>query len=253
MNIGQHPLTGGMVHQLNKLDLISNNLANINTNGFKQKNVTTETFSKFLSEYPLKKDLNFNKNTILASNFAVQTMNMIPKSSSHYTNNKAGSIKLTGNDFDFALTEKDHFFVIHNLDTNKYVVTRDGAFVPKDNGLFTKEGYPVLNNNLLPIDINTDGWEQRIGIFKSEFKNLDSEGDNLLNPNNMKITQPNQLEVFKEGLILQQNLESSNINSVIEMAKMIETNRLFEQLQKVSKNLQEVDSLSNNKIGNSKS
>jgi flagellar basal-body rod protein FlgG len=253
MNISQHPITGGMVQQLNRLDIISNNLANLNTNGYKQKDITTETFSSKLSEYPKKLDLNFDRNTVLASNFANQTLNMIPVPGKHYVNNKSGSIRLTNNEYDFAITEKDTFFVIKNLDTNEIQLTRDGAFNPKDGTLYTKEGYPVLGDNLEPININNENYTTSLAIYTMDYKHLKTEGNNLLSLREGSITSPLQLTEIKDGMILKKNLETSNINSIMEMTNLIDTNRLFEQLQKVSQTLQKLDKTSTDKIGNFKS
>ena len=48
MNQGVYPLAASMVNQINRLDQISNNLANINTNGFKQEGTTETTFNYYL-------------------------------------------------------------------------------------------------------------------------------------------------------------------------------------------------------------
>jgi len=247
MNIGQHPITGGMVQQLNKLDLIANNLANLNTTGFKQKNTTTETFSHQLSEYSKKIDLNIERNTVYAANFINQSMNMIPIPGEHYTNNKSGSIKLTGNDSDFAITVKDEFFIVQDIDSKNKFLTRDGSFVPLGNNLYTKEGKLVLGNNLKPIDTRIENYQNNIALFHDEFKNLLSQGDNLFKTN--KNIDDITLLSSNKNKILQQNLETSNINSVLEMANMIDTNRLYEQLSKVSKVLQDTDKTSNRSIG----
>ena len=48
MNQGTYPLAASMINQFNRLDQISNNLANINTNGFKQEGTTETTFNYYL-------------------------------------------------------------------------------------------------------------------------------------------------------------------------------------------------------------
>ena len=48
MNQGVYPLAASMINQINRLDQISNNLANINTNGFKQEGTTETTFNYYL-------------------------------------------------------------------------------------------------------------------------------------------------------------------------------------------------------------
>jgi len=248
MNIGQHPLTGGMVQQLNKLDMIANNLANLNTTAFKQKNTTTETFSNQISEYNKKIELNIEKNTVYGANFVNQSLNMIPIPGKHYTNNKSGSLVQTGNRYDFAITVEDEFFIVKDPKTNVKFLTRDGSFSPEGENLITKEGYIVVGDNLKAVNTNLQNWEKSIALFKEDYKNLESRGDNLFIVDNKKISDIIQLS-DNNYKILQETLETSNINSVTEMTKMIETHRLYEQLSKVSKTLQQIDSTSNNKIG----
>ena len=48
MNQGVYPLAASMVNQINRLDQISNNLANVNTFGFKQEGTTETTFNYYL-------------------------------------------------------------------------------------------------------------------------------------------------------------------------------------------------------------
>ena len=48
MNQGTYPLAASMINQFNRLDQISNNLANTNTNGFKQDGLTETTFNYYL-------------------------------------------------------------------------------------------------------------------------------------------------------------------------------------------------------------
>jgi len=48
MNQGVYPLAASMINQINRLDQISNNLANVNTNGFKQEGTTETTFNYYL-------------------------------------------------------------------------------------------------------------------------------------------------------------------------------------------------------------
>lgn len=61
MNQGTYPLAASMINQFNRLDQISNNLANINTNGFKQEGTTETTFNYYLSKKCKKKILHLQK------------------------------------------------------------------------------------------------------------------------------------------------------------------------------------------------
>jgi len=247
MNIGQHPITGGMVQQLNKLDIIANNLANSNTTGYKEKNITTETFSALLSNYPKKLNLNIDRNTVEGASFINQSLNMIPVPGHHYTKDGNGSLQFTGNNLDFAIVHKNSFFIVENPKTHERFLTRDGSFVQMGDYLKTKDGLNVLSNNLTPIDTKKEGFENRLALINDKYENMKPVGNNLYNTPN-KLDNVTKL-ISTKDVIIQGNLETSNINGVMEMTKMIETNRLFEQLTKISKTLQETDSLSNKEIG----
>ncbi len=50
MNQGVYPLASSMVNQINRLDMISNNLANTNTTGYKQENIVEGSFNHYLDK-----------------------------------------------------------------------------------------------------------------------------------------------------------------------------------------------------------
>jgi flagellar basal-body rod protein FlgG len=244
MQTGYYVATGGMVTQFNRLNVISNNLANVNTNGYKQDDIVIGDFERMFKES--RDILPLDNNTKEAAKFINRDLNKVPQVVEEYTNFSLGSMKKTGNDLDFALTRKNAFFLVKTPDGIK--ATRDGSFeINEDGRIVTKEGYPVLpktyfkDGNLLQVkqnyplksDKNGDLYqngEQTNSLFIASFdnlKNLKKVGNNLYDFGNM---QP--IENSKNAVI-QGFVEKSNINPVREMTQLIDTNRLVEMYQKV--------------------
>lgn len=247
MNVGKYPLIGSMVQQLNNIDLISNNLANMNTNSYKAKYATQETFTDVLGKLSKEKiDLNLDNNTVEAAQYINRELNLIPRQGVLYLNEEVGSQIQTGNALDFSINKPNTFFVTINENGDKRL-TRDGSFMNKNGLLATKEGNLVLNNNGKPIALENENWEQTLGLYDKNMNELKTLG------NNQYITEEKDFKLYADPFsVVQNTLESSNINGITEMTKLIENHRLFEQMQKGLHTFQEIDRISNDKIGNYK-
>lgn len=235
MNQGVYPLAASMINQINRLDQISNNLANTNTYGFKQEGTTETTFN-----YYLKRVQQQNKTPIQEG----IVTNNIPKIDSRYINGQMGAVVMTGNNLDFALNKPDTFFKIQNQNGD-IVYTRDGAFKNLDGFLVDSNGNNVLNQDNEPIVIE-DGFTTQIGVTKIAYTNLDKIGNNTYLPKN-----PNELEVFEnnDNMIVQGAVESSNVNSVSAMVELIDAHRRFDQSQRAIKSIDELNAGLIEKIG----
>jgi flagellar basal-body rod protein FlgG len=93
MNQGVYPLAAAMVNQINRLDIVSNNLANSRTIGFKQEGLSEGTFNNYLlkAKEEGKKPEYINELT-----------NKVPKIDNKYIDANGGAIVTTGNNLDFA-------------------------------------------------------------------------------------------------------------------------------------------------------
>ena len=236
MNQGTYPLAGSMVNQINRLDQISNNLANINTNGFKQEGLTETTFN-----YYLERMQNEGKTPTKAN----IVMNNVPKLDSKFINSEMGPIAPTGNALDFALQQGDTFFKVQNANGD-IVYTRDGAFKIQDGFLVDSNGNTVLNPDNEPI-VAEDGFEQNIGVVQTPYSNLNKIGDNTY-----QMINANDRIIFEntDGLLVQGSIEKSNVNSVTSMVQLIDAHRRFEQSQKAMSSIDEINSKIIDKIGN---
>ena len=243
---GYYDVTGGMVTQFNKLDMISNNLANLNTTAFKKDKVVVGDFKRIFQE---KQDaMPLENNTKEAAKFLNSTIDRVPHIVEQYTDFRQGGIKTTGNTLDFALKSKNAFFMVKTPSGLR--LTQNGSFVLNDKGILTtKEGYPVIPKNYFKnskfINIqeggnivsdksgnlysNGDKIAKIYIVTSNDIKSFQKDGENLFKfPNINKIFESNKKDILMQGA-----LETSNVNPVSQMVGLIETNRLVEMYQRV--------------------
>ncbi|RXJ99605.1 flagellar biosynthesis protein FlgG [Arcobacter sp. CECT 8986] len=236
MNQGTYPLAAAMVNQLNRVDMISNNLANANTVGFKQEGMTEGSFNNYLNRAQQEGFTPTKINTIT---------NTIPKLDGKYINEEVGPIVETGDALDFALKDSNSFFKVMN-EGGQVEYTRDGSFKIMDNFLVDSKGRNILDNNNEPI-VAEDDYINQISVVKIDFKDLEKVGYN--NYKTKPGAQVEQLEL-NDGEMMQGALEKSNINTVSTMVALIDANRRFQQTQKGISAIDEMNSNVIDKIGN---
>lgn len=235
MNQGTYPLAASMINQINRLDQISNNLANVNTNGFKQEGTTETTFNYYLQKMQEENIAPTKINTVT---------NNIPKIDSKFINSEMGPIAMTGNALDFALNNPDTFFKVQNTNGD-IVYTRDGSFKNLDGFLVDGNGNNVLNADNEPIVVE-DNFVSQIGVTKTPYTNLEKIGDNTY-----RLKNPNELEIFEnnDNLIVNGAIEKSNVNSVSSMVELIDAHRRFDQSQKAISSIDSLNASLIEKIG----
>jgi flagellar basal-body rod protein FlgG len=239
-----------MITQFNKLDVTTNNLANVNTSGFRRDSVVIGDFERLYQE---RRDiLPLDNHTKESSKFLNRTLNKTPRIVEKNIDFAAANIKHTGNPLDFALNSGDIFFAVQT--PNGVRVTQQSSFViDKNSVITTKEGYKLLPDNFIdsanrdikiPKNGNADLRVDKSGrvfadgkevakIFIARVKNLKDlkkEGDSLYNIPNIE----NKIVALEDGHFMKQgSKQMSNVNAVKEMVNLIEANRLVEMYQKV--------------------
>ena len=247
---GLYTATSGMLMQQTRLDVISNNLANVNTTGFKKEQAVFSVFRPHEERLPQTwiRDTLYNKSI----NTAVILDDI-------YTNHENGELKQTGNVFDLALVKENAFFSIDTPWGVRY--TRAGDFTMNENGdLVTREGYPVMSNQEggAPINIpdgthistDREGNIYSDGIVintlgLSEFDDLSylqKVGRNLFAAVDIEPTLATAPQMY-QGF-----LEQSNVNPISEMVRMIDASRGYEIYSKVVQTHDQILSTSANKI-----
>ena len=234
---------GSMVNQQRKLDVVSNNLANVNTTGFK-KDLMVEEADRNKSILKVAKDVT----PIGDLYFGVRPGEVYTDfvSSSGFTN--------TDNPMDVAI-KGNGFFQVNTPRGIRY--TRDGSFTRSNDGyLVTAEGYRVQGQN----------GDVRLGNGKITFGNRGEIYINGQARGMLRIVDfPDTVALRKEGdnLLISQGggnlianpeieagvLESSNVNPVTELVDMISLMRDYEANQKVVTTMDSTLDKSVNEVG----
>lgn len=226
----------GMKVQQQRMDVVSNNLANASTVGFKQDNVVMKSFSDVLAVKINDPEVPGNEN-IGKMSLGVQLDNI-------YTNFEQGALNYNGSPFSLAV-EGQGMMTIGTLNddgTFNELFTRDGSLVVDvNNHLVTKNGYYVMGEDgVITVPegdfvVSQDGTvfvnSQRIDQIQfTDFEDpttLQKVGDS-----NYKMTEFSNKAPFTAS-VRHGYEESSNVNSVKEMIEMINLQRTYEANQKV--------------------
>ena len=231
----------GMEGQQAKLDAISNNLANVGTNGFKRGGVL---FEDLMYQNLRPAGAATSEQTQLPTGLQV---GLGVKVAASVRNFSQGSLQQTGNALDLAVKGNGFFQVQMPDGTTAY--TRDGAFQLDATGaVVTSAGYTVLPGITVPagassVNVAEDGTvtasvggqvaPQTLGQLQlASFINpagLESKGGNLYGETSASGT-PNAGAPGSAGLgALQRGfVEGSNVNVVEELVSMIATQRAYE-------------------------
>lgn len=265
MQNGFYQAVGGMVTQFNRLDVITNNLANANTIGFKRDDVVIGDFERIYQEQ--RDILPLKNHTKQAAKFLNRTIDRVPQVSYQYVDFSQSAMKYSGNELDFAIKREDLFFLVETK-PGEVRLTKNGSFnLDEDGFLVTKEGFKVLDSNQRGIQIpqNARFTSDKNGNLYSndqplarlylaqpkEIRNLTKEGDNLYilpNLKELKDVSGNSIDA-----IAQNYTQISNVNPVTEMVGLIETNRLVEMYQKVmTSHMDELNNEAITKLANAK-
>ena len=239
----------GMVNEMNRLDVITNNLANADTNGYKKEGATAESFKTQLA-------MRIKDSSVPTWRArAIGDVNMGVKIGETYTDYDQGSFKVTDNKYDCAI-DGNGFFAVSFTDkagNTSVKYTRDGAFtISTDGFLRTKDGDYVLNqngaqngdpaaNNFIQLDPNVDFTIDKAGfIYQNDqlagqiglidFENYDflsKYGENMYD-----LVEGGQV-IASNASIEQGYIEASNVKVVDEMVTMITIARAYESNQKM--------------------
>ncbi len=227
--------TETMLAHSRRLNQITNNLANVDTAGYKKEDIT---FWEML----------------------YSTDNQGPrvgKALHDVTDMQPGVVKETGNTLDFALGAADGFFKIQTPAGVRY--TRAGQFTTNNEGQLTTpngdlvlgDGGPLLinGNNISVADdgnITVDG--QLAGVLTvvtfADLRDLEKQGQNLF-----ALTGAGQEEETQDPGVKQGFLEKSNVSTMKELTAMVDLNRAYETQQRVIRSIDDMDDKAINRVG----
>ena len=231
----------GLDAQHTRLTLISNNIANINTTGYKRGRVA---FEDLLYQNVRQAGAQSSQQTELPSGLYLGTGVRVVATEKLFTQ---GSLEQTGNPLDVAITGRGFFQIL--LPDGSLAYTRDGGFqMNADGELVSSSGYQLqpgitLPGDALSVTIGRDGVVSvtqpgqtapvQVGSLQLfDFVNatgLEPRGENLL-VETASSGAPTSGTPGTNGLgiLVQSSLETSNVNVVEELVGMIETQRAYE-------------------------
>ena len=237
--------TGLDAQQLN-LDVISNNLANVSTNGFKRSRAV---FEDLLYQTLRQPGAQSTQTTQVPSGLTLGTGTRPVSTERIYTQ---GSLQKTENPLDMAVNGPGFFQI--QMPDGTLAYTRDGAFQKDNTGqVVTSSGYPLspaitVPQNATSLSISRDGVVSvtlsgttaptQIGTVQlATFINvggLQSVGENLfIETASSGTPTPNTPGLNGTGLINQGYVETSNVNVAEELVTMIQAQRAYEVNSKV--------------------
>lgn len=238
----------GMVNEMRRLDILTNNLANANTTAYKKEGTTSRTFNEEIA-------IRINDASVSCIPKKIGEMVYGVHLGQVYTDYSAGNFDITDVSTDLAL-DGNGFFAVSFTDkagNTSVKYTRDGSFTVNNEGyLVTKDGDYVLNAtgalnkdpseaNYVQVDPLADFVVNPLGyIYQNDtlvgtigvadidnYDYIEKYGENLYN----FLDGANVVE--SQARVEQGALETSNVNIVNEMVNMITIQRAYEAGQKV--------------------
>lgn len=235
----------GLDAQQTRMEVVSNNIANVNTSGFKRDRAV---FQDLLYQNISQVGANSTQDTQLPSGFSIGTgVRVVATEKLH----SQGNLTNTGNPFDMAVQGKGFFQVL--MPDGSLAYTRDGSFqVNQDGQMVTASGYQVQPAITVPegaqsVTIGSDGTvsvllpgstaPSQVGSVQlTNFINpagLQAIGQNLLlESGSSGAPQTGTPGLNGLGTLTQGSVESSNVNIAEELVNMIETQRAYEMNSK---------------------
>lgn len=244
MDQGIYTAAAGAIAMEDRLNIISNNIANLNTTGFKKDQMSFEQYMKQL-----------DTSSLYPGQYRTVPIDVVAVSSS--IDLTPGPSVKTGNPLDIALMG-DGFFVVNTDKGLRY--TRAGSFqLNTDNTIITPQGYSLQGNG---GDISID--PKKSDLVIDSVGKITQDGDELSTlqvvkiPPEALIRQGNNLFSVKEGItpepvetisLYQGSIEKANVNPVMEMVEMIATSRAYDSFQKVIRSMNDTYSYSMHNVG----
>ena len=237
----------GMLAQQTNVEVISNNIANMTTTGFKRRRAE---FQDLLYQNMRRVGSNTSDNGTVVPSGAQVGLGV--KTAAIYRIGEQGNLQQTSNSLDVAIRGNGFFQV--TLPTGETAYTRDGTFGLSPAGeIVTADGFTVAPGITIPpnakdVTISADGQVQvkidgqtapqtvgtlQLAVFPNE-AGLEAQGDNLLlasSASGNAVTGQPSTPGF--GTVMQGAVESSNVNVVSEITNLITAQRAYEMNSRV--------------------
>lgn len=243
MNSGMFASLSGNLKAEKRMDIIGHNLSNINTPGYKRDKIAFEA---------MLAGANNQMNQVAQS----MTADPILQKDQMYIDYAQGLLTATGNTYDIAI-EGDGFFVVETPQGIAY--TRQGNYkVNADGNLVTIDGYQVQGRNGAirvngsKMEINTKGEVSVDGAKIDDIKVVDFPKPYQLNKIGSALFEPQNPQTIiadATGQVRQGYIESSNVETITEMALMIQATRDYDSYARVIKAFDDMSNKAVNELG----
>lgn len=269
MDSGFYAAVNGARRMSLRMDILANNLANVNTTGFKEDRVMFDSYmtAPGPEQFPLPTDSFMGLRgpgdiPFPYSNPASNAYRMTyPTATETVFDATQGPVRVTGNPLDVAI-EGEGYFAVETPQGRAY--TRDGSFKTNGDGqLVTQDGFAVLGAGNTPINL---GESNKVDISKEGFLSNENGEDlgqlvRVRLPKDQMVKSGQNMfrvpvgaeqpieDVAGSGGFHQGHLEGSNANTVQNMTKLIETQRHYESYMKMIQALDGLDDKAANQIG----
>ena len=245
----------GMYNEQKRMDILTNNLANVTTAGFKMESTASQSFDRVLGIKMRDASEAFNDHSI-------GTMSLGVKIGAVYTDFDQGSLRQTSGTYDLALSGKGFFNVrvVNQAGVESTKYTRDGNFrINRDGSVTDAYGNELLAEGgplVVPVDADTVFIDRDGSVFAdgqlvdrvlvTDFENYDyirKFGDNFYE------VVDGATEVETEATVLQGYIEQSNVSSVREMVNLISISRHYQANQKLIQSTDTILEHAANEVG----
>ncbi len=229
----------GMVNEQKRMDVLSNNMANATTVGFKLDKSTSQAFDQVL-------DLKIRDGSQAYHNQAIGHLSLGVKIGETFTDHAQGSIRQTGGTYDCALSGKG-FFTVKVIPADgeaktrytrdgRFTLTKEGLLVDADGNAIQGEGGDIyIPTDAKHVAISEQGMITADGEVIDSLKITDFEDYDYLKKFGNTLFEPVEgaTEIDAKAQVIQGYTEQSNVNVVREMVDMITVTRAYEANQKV--------------------
>lgn len=243
---GFYTLTSGMLTQTRNMNVVSNNMSNTSTPGFKSDYGVISDFGRVMMS---------RSDSFGVTNIGYKSNGVMLDAA--VTNHTQGAVERTNRNLDFALTSQGYFAVQTN---NGTVYTRNGSFTLDNEGYLYLSGVGrVLSTGGAPIQLGTDNitadsqgriYNADTGALYGQLMvvNFENPAENLVKNDNGTFT------ALVGGTQINTNIswrsiENSNVEPIEQMTRMISGQRALQSSAQVMKIYDELISQMVNKLG----
>jgi|LGVE01.1.fsa_nt_gb flagellar basal-body rod protein FlgG len=250
MNRGFYSAAAGMLTGQKTINYLSNNIANVNTSGYKSQSTVESSFDEYLLSR-----ISATKSHSKANIGTGSYMTIVDEKMNDFSQ---GNIELTDRSVDMAI-EGEGFFVIQNPEYGP-VLTRNGEFEIDGNGYLTLSSVgQVLDKNSQPIQLQ--GSDFKVDNQGNIFENSKQIGSLYI----AHVEDKNQLiqvgtgffrsdagftqENIKDYLVFQGAVEDSNVNITKELSQVIARQNNYSSCSEMIKIFDRISEMASNQIG----